>query len=468
MRQALRAAGYAEEAIEEIGLRLNRAATSARGLSELLLTSSGDEAAELIGMMRDTLPLESYAMRTVPGSADPVRRLVQRPREVLDFLLGSDPAAVAAFRSLRQTGWSAGDARTIMTLARNGRSVEEVTQAVAAGRTLDDLVAETLFQAVGAEQAHELSGIPRTFLSGRSIDDVAALARQEGVDILVRDANQGLEATMRARWPKDPAAQFVFGGTEVKVASIPQETAEGVIRFKTDRSTRVVLQVQDPATGAWASRDLFVVHKPEGWALVPGSELATMPEDWWAMGGDIDLLAVLQKGDGGYTAVGAETARDLALRAELNGIATVPAGLPDGEVPGLVMHGSALPYFNTTRTWSPALVFTAEGRMVWLNGDDAVEYWLKLRGVSSEPYARYSEAVGWLAGRPVPFSSAGYLAGTVVSNLPELGAALPAAAGDPAAGADATAIPVGSSTPVPRPPPEPPPTATPTPGPSGR
>ncbi len=73
--------------------------------------------------------------------------------------------------------------------------------------------------------------------------------------------------------------------------------AEGVIRFKTDSSTRVVLQVQNPQSGAWVSRDLFVVHEPEGWALVPGADLATMPEDWWAMGGDIDLPTRPAPGD---------------------------------------------------------------------------------------------------------------------------------------------------------------------------
>jgi hypothetical protein len=449
MTEALRAAGYADDAIEAIALRLNRAATSSRGLSELLLTSSSDEAAELVGMMRSTLPLESYALRTVPGVSEPVRQVVQRPAEVLDFLLNGSEEALAGFQALRQSGWSADDARTILTLARNGRSVEDVTAALAAGRSLDELVAQTLFRTVGPAEAHELSGIPRTFLSGLSIEDVAALARRRGVDILVRDANEGLEATMAARWPKDSAAHFLVGGTEVKVASIPQETAGGLVRFKTDSSTRVVLQVQDPATQAWVSQDLFVVHQPEGWALVPGSDLATMPEDWWAMGGDIDLLAMVQKEGAGYGFVSPDSARDLAIRADLNRIATVPAGLPADQVPGLVMHGDAVSYFNTARTWGPALAFTSDGRMVWLGSDDAVEYWLKLRGVSAEPYARYSEAVSWLAGRTVPSSASAYLAGTSVGNLPEVVGALPAASEAATPPAGGTPTPTVTQTPGP-------------------
>ncbi len=429
--EALRAAGYADDAIEAIALRLNQAATSSRSLSELLLTSSSDEAAELMGMMKTTLPLEQTALRTVPGVTDPVLQVVQRPHEVLDFLLNASDETVAAFRSLRQAGWSADDARTILTLARNGRSVQDVTAALAAGESLDDLVPETLFQTVGPAEAHQLSGIPQTFLSGSSIEDIAALARRRGVDILVRNANEGLETTMAARWPKDPAAHFVIGGTEVKVASIPQQTAEGLIRFKTDESTRVGLEILDPQSNEWVSQNLFVVHKPEGWALVPGSETTTMPKDWWAMGGDIDLLAMVQKDGASYSFVSPDSARDLAIRADLNAIATVPAGLPADQVPGLVMHGDAVSYFNTARSWGPeprvpttALVFTSDGKMVWLGGEDAVEYWLKLRGVSAEPYARYSEAVSWLAGRSIPYSSAAYLAGTTVGSFPDALAAV--------------------------------------------
>jgi hypothetical protein len=350
-----------------------------------------------------------------------------------------------------------------MTLARNGRTVDDVTAALAAGRSLDDLVAENLFRTVGSAEAHQLSGIPQTFLSGESIEDIAAPARQEGVDILIRDANQGLEATMAARWPKDPAAHFVFGGTEVKVASIPQRTAEGVIRFKTDGSTRVVLQIQNPQTRAWVSQDLFVVHKPEGWALVPGPELDNMPKDWWAMGGDIDLLAVVQEQGAGHTFVGPNTPRDLAIRDDLNAIATVPAGLPSDEVPGLIMHGDAVSYFNTARSWGPALAFTSDGKMVWLGSDDAVEYWLKLRGVSAEPYARYSEAVSWLAGRTVPFSSAAYLAGTTVGNFPGLLSALPSATSVGTPTPVVTTTPVAVPAPVPVATPTPAPTPTPNP-----
>ncbi len=458
LTQALRAAGYADEAIEQISLRLNRAVMSGRGLSDLLLRSTGDEAAELMGMMRSTLNLEHSGMRTVPGVAEPVLQVVKRPHEVLDFLVNSSEETLVAFRGLRQAGWSADDARTIMTLARNGRSVDDVTAALAAGRSLDDLVAETLFRTVGPAEAHQLSGIPQTFLSGSSIEDVATLARRRGVDILVRDANRGLEATMAARWPKDSAAHFVIGGTEVKVASIPQQTAEGLVRFKTDSSTRVVLQIQDPMSEAWVSKDLFVVHKPEGWALVPGPDLASMPKDWWAMGGDIDLLAMVQKEGAGYGFVGPDTARDLAIRADLNGIATVPAGLPSEQVPGLVMHGDAVSYFNTARNWGPALAFTSDGKMVWLGGDDAVEYWLKLRGVSAEPYARYSEAVSWLAGRNVPSSASAYLAGTTIGNFPEVFSTLTTTSGTPTAVTHATPTPVVSATPAP--------VATPAPGPN--
>jgi hypothetical protein len=458
LTQALRAAGYADEAIEQISLRLNRAMMSGRGLSDLLLAGSADEAAELMGMMRSSVMLEQTAVRTVPGVADPVLQVVQRPHEVLDFLLNGSDEALAAYRGLRQAGWTADEARTIVTLARNGRTVEDLTAAVASGQSLDDLVAETLFRAVGPAEAHALSGIPQTFLSGQSIEDIAALARRRGVDILIRDANEGLEATMAARWPKDPAAHFVFGGTEVKVASIPQETAEGLVRFKTDGSTRVVLQIQDPATQAWVSQDLFVVHEPEGWALVPGTDLATMPEDWWAMGGDIDLLAMVQKEGAGYGFVSPDSARDLAVRADLNAIATVPPGLPADEVPGLVMHGDAVSYFNTARTWGPALAFTSDGRMVWLGSDDAVEYWLKLRGVSAEPYARYSEAVSWLAGRTAPASASAYLAGTSVGNLPEVLWVLPAAS--------EAATPPAGGTPTPTVTPTPVPVAAPTPGPT--
>ena len=459
--EALRAAGYADDAIAAIALRLNQAATSSRGLSELLLTSSSDEALELLGMMKSTLPLESYALRTVPGVSDPVLQVVRRPAEVLDFLVNSSDETIAAFRGLRQAGWSAEDARTIMTLARNGRTVEDVTAALGAGRSLDDLVADTLFRTVGAAEAHQLSGIPQTFLSGQSIEDIAALARRRGVDIVVRDANQGLEATMAARWPKDPAAHFVFGGTEVKVASIPQQTAEGLIRFKTDKTTRVGLEILDPQTKEWVSQNLFVVHEPAGWALVPGAEIDAMPRDWWAMGGDIDLLAMVQKEGAGYGFVGANTPRDLAIRADLNAIATVPAGLPAEQVPGLVMHGDAVSYFNTARTWGPALAFTSDGKMVWLGSDDAVEYWLKLRGVSAEPYARYSEALSWLAGQSIPYSSAAYLAGTTVGSFPEALAAFTTSGGTPTA-----AVAAETSTPVVATPiavPGPVPVATPTP-----
>jgi hypothetical protein len=463
MTEALRAAGYADEAIEAIALRLNRAATSTRGLSELLLTSSSDEAAELMGMMKSTLPLETYALRTVPGVVDPVRQVVERPAEVLDFLLNGSDEALAGFQALRQAGWSADDARTIMTLARNGRSVEDVTAALAAGQSLDDIVAGTLFRTVGPAEAHELSGIPQSFLSGQSIEDIAALARRRGVDIVVRDANQGLEATMAARWPKDPAAHFVFGGTEVKVASIPQQTAEGLVRFKTDKGTRVGLEILDPQSKKWVSQDLFVVHKPEGWALVPGSEVDAMPEDWWAMGGDLDLLAMVQKEGAGYGFVDPGGARDLAIRSDLNAIATVPEGLPADQVPGLIMHGDAVSYFNTARTWGPALAFTSDGKMVWLGSDDAVEYWLKLRGVSAEPYARYSEAVSWLAGRDIPYSSAAYLAGTTVGSVPEALAALTTTSEatptvTPTEGTATITIPVLEPVPAPTPTPTPTPT----------
>jgi len=161
------------------------------------------------------------------------------------------------------------------------------------------------------------------------------------------------------------------------------------------------------------------------------------------MGGDIDLLAMVQKDGTGYGFVSPDSARDLAIRADLNAIATVPAGLPADEVPGLVMHGDAVSYFNTARTWGPALAFTSDGKMVWLGSDDAVEYWLKLRGVSAEPYARYSAAVSWLAGRTIPYSSAEYLAGTTVGSFPEALAALTAtSSGTPTAVAAETTTPV--------------------------
>jgi hypothetical protein len=230
----------------------------------------------------------------------------------------------------------------------------------------------------------------------------------------------------------------------------------------------VALQVQDPASGAWVSQDSFVVHRPGGeWDLVPGAQLEAMPEDWWAMGGDIDLLAVLQQGPGAYQLQPAYSNAANDLRNELNQIATVPSGLPGEEVPGLFMHGSNLPFFNTNRGWTPAVAFTSEGEMVWLAGDDAVEYWFKMRGVPSEPYARYSEAVGWLASRPIPFTSAGYLSGTVTSYLPEVMAALPAVTGggEPTTTPESTPTPDATQTPPPpEPVPEAPtPTATPTP-----
>jgi hypothetical protein len=426
MRDALRAAGYADDAIEPLLLRLNQAATSSNALSNLMLRSSPEDAAELLGLMRQTLPLETHALRTVPGYPNPVRQLVHRPQEVVDFIVRSDAATVEAFHALVNQGRSLDEARTILTLARNGRSVDEVTAALAAGRTLDELAAETFFVRVSAQQAHEFSGIPRTFLTGGSIEDIAALARESGADILVRDANQGLEATMAARWPKDPHANFTVGGTPgIKVTSDPQLTAElGYVRFKTDGSTRVGLEVRD-ASGGWVPQDSFVVHGPEGWRLVGGAELDTMPEGWWSMGGDIDLLAVIEPAAGGYRLQPAYSETAEALLDQLNGIATVPAGLPGDEVPGLFMHGSNLPFFNTNRGWTPALVFTSEGEMIRLAGDDAVEYWFRMRGVPSEPYAHYSELVSWLAARPVPLSSAAYLAGTVVGNLPEVLNALP-------------------------------------------
>jgi hypothetical protein len=251
MRGALRTAGYADEAIEEIALHLNEAVTSSRGLTNLLLRGSADETSDLLGMIRETLPLEKFEVRTVPGYPTPVNQLAERPREVVDFLLRSDTATVDTFHALVSQGHTLDDARTILTIARNGRSVEEVTQAMAAGRTLDDIVRETFFIKVGPQQAHDLSGIPQTFLSGGSIDDISALARERGVDILVRDANQGLEATMAARWPKDPHAKFTVGGTpNIKVASEPQLTEDiGWVRFKTDGSTRVRLEARD-ASGA--------------------------------------------------------------------------------------------------------------------------------------------------------------------------------------------------------------------------
>jgi hypothetical protein len=468
MRGALRTAGYADEAIEEIALHLNEAVTSSRGLTNLMLRGSADEANDLLGMIRQTLPLEKFEIRTVPGWPAPVNQLAERPREVVDFLVRSDAAMVDAFHALVSQGQTLDDARTILTLARNGRSVEEVTQAMAAGRSLDDIVAETFFIEVGPQQAHDLSGIPQTFLSGGSVEDIAALARERGVDILVRDANEGLEATMAARWPKDPDAHFTVGGTNVKVASEPQLTADlGYVRFKTDGSTRVGLQSK--VNGQWVSQDQFVVHTPEGYRLVPGAELDSMPKDWWAMGGDIDLLAVLEKRPGGYQLQPAYNDAANTLRADLNQIATVPEGIPTNEVPGLFVHGSSLPYFNTNRNWTPALAFTSEGDMVRLAGDDAVEFWFKMRGVPSEPYAQYSEAVSWLASRPIPFSSAGYLAGTVVGNMPEAMKALPAVADavTPSGTAAPTQTPTvpPTVTPLPAAPaptPTPTPTATPT------
>jgi hypothetical protein len=430
IRASLRAAGYADEAIEQIALRLNEAVTSSRALSNLMLRSSPEEASELIGIIRETLPLETYAVRRVPGYAVAVRQLAERPMEVVDFLVRADAATVEAFHALLQQGRSLDEARTILTLARNGRSVDEVTRALAAGRTLDELVAETFFVRVSAGQAHDFSGIPERFLSGHSIEDIAALAREEGVDILVRDANRALEETMAGRWPKDPHATFTVGGTaNIKVASEPQLTAElGWVRFKTDSTARVGLEVRD-AAGQWVAQDRFVVHTPEGWRLVPGADLTGMPQDWWAMGGDIDLLAVLERGGGGYRLQPAYSNAANELRGELNQIATVPSDLPAESVPGLFMHGPSLPFFNTNRGWTPALVFSSEGEMIRLAGDDAVEYWFKMRGVVSEPYAQYSAALGWLASRPIPFSSAGYLAGTTVGTLPEALSALPDLAG---------------------------------------
>jgi hypothetical protein len=188
-----------------------------------------------------------------------------------------------------------------------------------------------------------------------------------------------------------------------------------------------------------------------------------MPKDWWAMGGDIDLLTVVQREGAGYSFVGPNTPRDLAIRDDLNAIATVPPGLPADQVPGLIMHGDAVSYFSTARNWGPALAFTSDGKMVWLGSDDAVEYWLKVRGVSAEPYARYSEAVSWLAGRHVPLSSATYLAGTTVGNLPEALSALPTTSGEAVTEGTPTPVVTATPVPVPAPVPTPVPVATPTP-----
>src|SRR4029453_9807818 len=106
----------------------------------------------------------------------------------------------------------------------------------------------------------------------------------------------------------------------------------GWVRFKTDGSTRVRLEASD-ASGAWVSQNQFVVHTPEGYRLVPGAELDNMPKDWWAMGGDIDLLAVLEKRPGGYQLQPAYNNAANDLRADLNQIATVPEGIPTDEVP---------------------------------------------------------------------------------------------------------------------------------------
>lgn len=443
MRTALRAAGYADEAIEQLALRLDDAARSGRALQELLLTSRPEEASTLIDLMGRSLPLERTAMRSVPGLDAPVSQLVQRPAEVVDFLIGSAPDARTAFWGLVREGRSLDDARTIMTLVRNGRPLDDIQRALASGRRLDDLVAETLFRTVGAEEAHRLSGIPQSFLSGGSMDDLAALAREHGSDILVRDTNRSLEATMAAHWPKDPAAHFVIDGIDVKVSSVPQMTPRGLIRFKTDGSARVVLQVQQGSS--WVSAGEYVVHTNDGWRLVPEGDLATMPREWWAMGGDIDLLAVIERRGEGFV----PQPRTEALRAELNEIATVPEPLRDQGVPGLFMHGSSLSYANTNRGWTPALAFTAEGRMVWLATDDAVEYWFKLRGVAAEPYWR-PDVLDFVAGLPIPSSASTYLAGTALGNVPEVMEAL---------NAPPVSWPEADETPTP---PETAPTATPT------
>ncbi len=322
-------------------------------LPDVLLGSTGEESAELLEMMRSSVTLESTAMRAVPALGGPVLRVSQRPHEVLDLLLSGGDEAREVFRRLCRAGWTADEARTILTLARNGRTVEEVTAALAGGRSLDDLVAETLFRTVGAAEAHRLSGIPQTFRSGKAIEDVAAVARRRGVDILVRGAK----------------------------------------------------------------------------------------------GGEIDLLAVVQKEGPEYGFVGSHTPRDVAIRADLGGIASIADGPTADGVSGLIRHGDAVSYFNTARTWGPAVAFTSYGGTVWLGSADAVEYWLKLRNVSAEPYARYSHAVSWLAGRYVPLSSTSYLAGTAVGDLPQGLWAPATTSGTPTRPAQATSTPAVTSTP---------------------
>lgn len=489
MTTALRAAGYADDAIEELALRLGAAATDSRALSELLLTSSPDEAAELVDLMSRSMTLERRAEVVIegyhapPGFSNTANQVVFRPQEVVDFLVHSDPAAVKAFWGLVDEGRSLDEARTIMTLVRNGKPLDDITAALAGGQSLDDVVADTLFQFVDAQGAHDLAGLPLEYVGGGTLEDFSRLAEERGWEIVFRDTNPQLAETMLDHVPKDNHGILTVGDRTVRVGSFSQETIiDGVpteVRFKSDPATGRI-QLQQLSGEAWVGQGQFVITNPAtgDYALASAdvvadsARLAAEHPGYLPMGPDIDILYISVQGPGGeFRVMEAYSHEAEEVRALLNEIAQVPPEMMTDDIQGVFRHGANLPYFNTNRNWTPSLVFTPEGRMVWLRNEDAVELWMKTRGLSPEPYAQYNQLVSELIRMPVPSSAATYLGGTFVGNVPEIVSVLPTGGGSPSGTPTGTPTYGGTqapaATPQPTatvpPPPTPQPVATPEP-----
>lgn len=409
--QALRTAGYGDDAIAEMAARLSSVATSSRQLNALLLQSSPEETQVMLDLMRGGMTLEK-TVTTVGG----MKTVVQRPMEVVEFLLRSDPEAVRGFWTLVHEGRSLDEARTIMTLVRNGKPLDEITAALRAGRPLDEIVKAHLFETLSVEQAAAKAGIPAEFLGSEAIPK---LLQENGYDmILLREANPGLAATWESRVPKMPV-DLEWMGQEFHVSSVEQEIGGVTYRFKTN--DQVLVELQQRVGGAWQPSGKVVALVDGKWTLIDDARAQEIiakaatgaPDpDVWLMGGDIDVLAVVKDG----RILDSDSLEEIDARVLLDEL--MPAPL-ESDATGLVTHGSAQPYAGSVRPWGPGLAITPQGELVYLANADAVELFLKTAGAAGEPYAQYSELIASIASMPVPSSSASYLAGTVAANLPE-------------------------------------------------
>jgi hypothetical protein len=451
--RALKAAGYTDELIHTMASELSAAATSSRQLTQMMLGSNPDDAVTLVKLMSQNIKHESYKYTEIMGHQ--AQQLLSRPDEVVDFLIHSKPEAVKQFWNMVHNGHSIPDAKTMTILSNHGVALETIEQAVRAG-TLDDLASKTFFHAVDAQGAYTAAGLPRVFLpradgTRATLDDLVALAKDKGYDILIRQCNPLLEDTM-TRVPKTPV-YFDWNGNHLKTSNIAMENVvfpDGSLKkvtFKTDEALAVVeMRAWNPATNKYEPTGLIPALEPGAdpkWTMIEKAKMTELEaQGYKPMGGDIDILVVAKReADGTFSVVPGYGPEENALLNELNEkIAPLPAGLDevlppgpyDPAVRGFFMHGANYPYFEShykfdasplarQESWGPALWVSAEGKMNWLASPEAIEHWSKMRGVASEPWTQYSSLASTIVEMPVPSSAASYLAGVgFAGNIPEM------------------------------------------------